>query len=138
MQRNKYLDELGIPIEGYGVNFLTSRKWKRKAKWRRQRKNCGFDERECYDLGGAFVEGLYSRLRMYKDSCSEIIDLTAHKFEFDGQIYTQEEAIDFITKRLGAYIAADYACDTSNWEKNVEGVSDAIRMWSLIWRDCWW
>ena len=37
MQRNKFLDDIGIPIETYGTNF-TDKDDERNKHWKKQRK----------------------------------------------------------------------------------------------------
>ena len=59
MQRNKYLDNLGIPMKDYGTNWRP-KKDKRIWKWRKQRKDYGFDEVETWALDIVFIEWLYS------------------------------------------------------------------------------
>lgn len=133
MQRNKYLDDLGIPIEKYGVNFIDGND-RRQKYWKKEKKKYGFDERECWNLDQTFIEWLYSHLMMYLEGATGIIDLNYHKFEFNGKIYTQKEAIEFILERLRNSLIDVY--DDNN--EAYLGVYDAVRMWAEIFRACWW
>ena len=144
MQRNKYLDDLGIPIDKYGTNFIPDTD-KRNEDWKKERELYGFDSRECWNLDSTFIQWLYSHLMMYfKDAA---IDLNYHTFEFDGKEYIQKEAIEFILERLKNNLVYNYTDDKYNLniderinkEKEIyKGVYDAIRMWAEIYSACWW
>lgn len=133
MQRNKYLDDLNIPVNKYGTNFMPDTD-ERNETWSRQKEEYGFDSRECWNLDQTFIEWLYSHLMMYLEDATGIIDLSYHKFEFDGKTYTQKEAIEFILERLRNSLIDIY--DDNN-ETYLE-VYDAVRMWAEIFRACWW
>ena len=146
MQRNKYLDDLGIPIDKYGTNF-TSDTDSRNENWKKEREIYGFDSRECWNLDNTFIQWLYSHLMMYLEDATSVINLEYHKFKFDGKTYTQKEAIDFILKRLKdsliySYVDKSYDLNVNkriNKEEEIEnGVYDAIRMWAEIYGACWW
>ena len=108
-QRNKYLDDLGLPITKYGTNFCdrSDERWK---KWRRERKKYGFDERECWNLNTTFVEWLYSHFMKYaEDSDSNrVLDLNFHKLEYQGSLITQAEAIDIVCEACKEYLVKDF------------------------------
>ena len=105
MKRNKYLDDLGIPCEKQGLNHYPGKEDKRAKHWKKERQKYGFDSRETWNLDSFMAEWVYSHLKHYK-KCA-CVDLTHHKFDFDGTTYTEAEAIDYITERLGKYIQAD-------------------------------
>lgn len=134
MQRNKYLDELGIPINEYGVNFLGEED-SRMAMWKKQKEEYGFDSRECWNLDNIFVQWLYSHLMMYKEEASRIVDLTFHKVKFDGKEYTQIEAINFIIEKCEAYLKDDRVFIP---EEIYDGLEDACRLWGKILPMMWW
>lgn len=136
MQKNKYLDDLGIPIKNYGTNW-TKDGDKREKRWKRQRKKYGFDERETWNLDHLFVEWLYSHLTMYKEICC--VDLTYHKFVFKDKEYTQEEAIDYIIDICKEYITTyDEVSFTDKENDLLDKVADAIRMFAEIHPAMWW
>lgn len=91
----KYLDDLEIPLQNQHTNFLgkEDKRWKR---WKKQRKKYGFDDRETWNLDQMFVEWIYTRFKMYKEIGGQVIDLSFHKFDYNGKKITQEEAIDII------------------------------------------
>lgn len=144
MQRNKYLDDLGIPIDEYGTNFVSDTD-ERNETWSKERETYGFDSRECWNLDATFIHWLYSHLMMYCEDAA--IDFNYHKFTFDGKEYTQKEAIEFILCRLRNNLTYKNTDEYRNAdvlkrieiEKNSDhGVYDAIRMWAEIYGSCWW
>lgn len=129
MQRNKYLEDLGIPIKHYGTNFVRDDD-ERQSLWKEQREVCGFDSRECWNLDKTFVEWLYSHLMMYKEE--SIVNMNFHKIVFQEREYTQKESIDFILEKLKVILG-----DIDNNEA-WEGITDAIHMWAKIINLMWW
>lgn len=137
MQRNKYLDNLGIPIKKYGTNWLGDDDPREDTCWKQQREEYGFDDRETWNLDCLFVEWLYSHLMMYKEVCC--VDLTFHKFMFMDKEYTQEEAIDFILDICKEYIITlDEVSYTDKETELMEKVRNAIRMFAEIHPAMWW
>lgn len=143
MQRNKFLDDIGIPIETYGTNF-TDKDDERNKHWKKQRKKYGFDSRECWNLDSTFCQWLYSHLMMYLKDAKKTINLDYHKFTFNNKIYTQKEAIEFILKRLKEYLTFD-SYESLNFDESIkkenaihEEIKDAIRLWAEIYNVCWW
>ena len=132
MKRNKYLDDLGIPHENQGVNYAPSKGDKRANHWKKERKKYGFDSRETWNLDGLMTQWIYCHLKHYK-KCA-CVDLTYHKFDFDGTTYTEAEAIDYITERLGKYI------QTEGWGDSVtqQEVSKAFALLGEILPTLWW
>lgn len=94
LQRCKYFDKLGIPIENYGTNFCdkSDKRWKR---WMKQRKKYGFDDRETWNLDQMFYEWIYTRFMMYKEV--SIADLKYNKIKLEnGKKISLDEAIDIV------------------------------------------
>lgn len=105
LQRNKYLDKLGISIRDYGTNFIESRD-ERASRWLKQQKEYGFDDRETWNLDTIFVEWLYSHFMMYKEVT--IADLSYFKFTYGKKEITQGEAIDIICGMCEDYLTAEF------------------------------
>ena len=98
MQRNKYLDDLGIPLKDYGTNFIADDD-KRADTWKKEREIYGFDGRECWNLDRTFLEWLYSRFMKYKEDADKMIVLSgpgSRDFEYKGRTIDQAEAIDIV------------------------------------------
>lgn len=92
MQKCQYLEDLGLKTEQYGTNFITDKK--RERIWAKQRKKYGFDTRECWNLDRTFIEWIYTRVMMYKETTC--VNLKYHKISYKDSVITQEEAIDKI------------------------------------------
>ena len=98
MQRNKYLDNLGIDIKNYGSHFIKGRKVQRFL----ERRKYGFDCREIVNMDIIFAEWLYSHLKMYKEQTMD--DLTVDSVEHEGNQYTVEQAINKILSITKEYL----------------------------------
>ena len=138
MQRNKYLDDLGLKITEYGTNFISNDD-KRSERWKEQRETFGFDSRECWNLDTRLIEWLYSHLMMYLEEASTVIDLSYYKFEHNDKSYTQEEAIRYIIERLGRYLVEIEEVSWTDKELElIEEVQDAFVLLSKILFTLWW
>ena len=100
ISKNKYLDNIYLEPEEYGVNWdLVDGKDIVEAgfRWQEQQENCGgHDERELFNFDITFIEYLYTMLKMYVEYAGKDIDLNYHTFEYQNKKYTQLEAINYI------------------------------------------
>ena len=131
MQRNKFLEQLGLKKQEYGTNFCT-KKDKRYKKWKKQQKKYGFDSRECWNLNNTFVEWLYSRLCMYKKEASKIIDLTYHTFEWNNETITLLQAIDLILEVCKEHLTTEFL------DKDYTKIQEIMPLWGMILPYMWW
>ena len=133
MQRNKYLDDLGIPITEYGTNFIDDND-ERNEEWKKEREEFGFDSRETWCLDRTLAEWMYSRFMMYKEIT--VVNLDYHRYNIDGREWTQRECIDKIIENSKFYLCNEtYAPDnTEVYEK----LSEAIKIMSEVIFDMWW
>lgn len=106
-RKNKYLDDLGIPRENYGGNFVHERKLLRF----RQRRCYGFDYRDVFNMDSSFAEWLYSHMRMYRDN--SVHDDTMNTVAFEGREYTIAEAVDLIIEKTGEFLKIYHYADVS-------------------------
>lgn len=138
-QRNKYLEDLGLRPEDYGVNF-SPKNDKRRKKWAKQKEKFGFDERETWSLDHYFAEWLYSHCKMYLKEASKVIDLESEvKYEIDGRKYNQKEAIERILELLESYLTGINHYKSIEKEAEAkEALKEASRIWSEIILDMWW
>lgn len=104
LQRNKYLEELGLTPREYGVNFLDN-KDSRFKDWKIQQAKYGFDERETWNYDTIFVEQLYSHFKMYLDVAS--VNLSYHTFSYGKKTLTQKQAMELICKQCEDYLLAE-------------------------------
>lgn len=138
MQRNKYLDDLGLKITEYGTNFISDDD-ERSDEWKKQRDIYGFDSRECWNLDTKLIEWLYSHLMMYLEDASEIVDLTYYKFGHNGKIFTEKDAIEYILERLKKYLIMDNLEISFEEEKKcLDDVQDSFVLLSKILFTLWW
>jgi hypothetical protein len=131
MIKNKYLEELGIPTCKYGTNWVSDDDPRQEA-WEKQRKECGFDSRECWNLDHTFIEWLYCHLCMYKEDTNDRVNLTFHKFIFEHKEITQEEAIDIIIDACKDYLTKEES------EEIFIKTQKAVHLWAIIFPAMWW
>lgn len=129
MQRNKYLEDLGIKKRDYGTNFCDD-KDKRAKKWKKERKKYGFDDRETWNLNHTFVEWLYSHLMMYNKR--GIVDTTFHKLNWQGKEITQQDAIDILKNAAKAYLLEPDSDD------KFLAFCDLMPLWGMLLPYMWW
>ena len=131
VRRNRYLDELGLEPSVYGVNIGPDcEDMKVLRRWKDQRADYGFDERETYELDRTFAEWLYCHLMMYRQKASKVIDLKYYAVDFEGRIYTQKEALDRMIDWTGYYLK--HRDDNKKSEKAYIKLQRASMLWALI------
>ena len=143
MQRNKYLENIGLKQDEYGTNFISNKLDKRHRRWKKQRKEYGFDDRETWNLDSMFVQWLYSHLMMYKEKASEVIDLEFRTFYWKGKDITQLDAIDIILNASKDYLLADskYIDNAISYQEREEiydNFFDVMTLWGMILPYMWW
>ena len=136
--RNKYLEDIGLKPHEYGTNF-PDKKDARSKSWRKERNKYGFDQREVWNLDGTFYEWLYSRLCMYEDTASKIVDLTYFKFEYtptgatEPVTVTQIEAIHIVRDEAKRMILRD------EWSNNHKPFDENIMiLFCRLLPSLWW
>lgn len=134
MQRNKYLDDIGINIKNYGNNHIKRNRFKRFL----QRRKYGFDYSQTINMDLLFAEWLYSRLSMLKEKTMD--DLNFNSVCFEGETYTIGQAIDKILNSTTEYMCF-YEWKTPSGldeHKVCEEMKKATRLWAEImpYADC--
>lgn len=132
-QRCKYLDELEIPVENYGTNFVSDY---RDEFWERQRKIYGFDERETWNLDKIFIEWIYTRVKMYKEFASKAVQLDFHQLTFKGEKYTQIQMIDLLLNKCEKILKFDFV--DRHCDENADIQRDICDIWKEILPVMWW
>ena len=132
MQRNKYLEDIGIPIDEIGTNFRVDSD---VEQWKKERELYGFDSRETWSLDKIFVEWLYSHLKMFVEACDEVISLDYYKFDFEEKEYTQRESIGYILQACKNYLIFE---DLEEEEQRVKDLQSAVRLFAEILPAMWW
>ena len=157
ISRNKYLDNLYLEPEGYGVNWdLVDGKDIVEAgfRWQEQQENCGgHDERELFNFDITFIEYLYTMLKMYVEYAGKDIDLNYHTFEYQNKKYTQLEAINYICDVLEEALVVrtreENVLENANTKELIlerpelpeidyNKVGDAIALFGKILPAMWW
>ena len=132
MSKHKYLVDNKIP---HGL-YKPKKGDHRIPRWKEQKKIYGFDERETWDLRDDSLGWLYERIKMYIDVCD--VDLDWAKFDYQGNILTQKEALDNICKDIELYFKAKYSFDPDEWCKRVPYLNEIGALWGLVLPAMWW
>ena len=141
-QHNKYIEALGYDVRKVGINWKPDyhnilRYWERK----KQRLECGYDDRITYNLDEWMIEQLYTWLYMYLEASHETIDLDYYKFDFEGMRLTEFEAIVYILDSFKNWLLCiddlDKFC-TEEEDAAVKQVQKAFILLGMIWPALWW
>ena len=130
MQKCKYLDDLGLKIEDYGTNFCDDED-SRNEKWKKEREEYGFDERETWNLDRMFIEWIYTRIKLYQEvNC---VDTSFYKFTYNGEELTQEQMMNRIL-----CLAQDILLKNIDDNKISETMKEICDIWKEILPCMWW
>ena len=129
--KRKFLDDIGYTERWDKLRY----KGKAAAKYKEQRKEWGFDARETFSLNWAFYEWLYERLIVYRDVGGKVVNLSYHKFEYNGQEYTQLELINKLIEEL-KWALTDEEADVTI--ENYNRLMEIGKMWAIILPAMWW
>ena len=137
MTKNKYLDDLGIPMDKYGTNFMPDDD-ERMPKWEEEKKEWGFDSRETWNMDRIFVEWLYSHLMMYKEVIGEKAEdsmvFSVSCIEKDD-LHTLSEWIDVILEHCRFQLLTEMWSERE--EKAYKGMVEALHIFSEIFYMLW-
>ena len=126
----RYLDDIGVTER----HDTWNKEDLRQEQWSMERSIYGFDERETWALEHAFYCWLYERLKMYVDVCNVRLDY--HKFEYEGEMLTQQECINRMIKGCETYFKYD-----SLWavpEEDQKAINDIAKIWAIVLPAMWW
>lgn len=127
----KYLNDIGIEDNPMDLSAEDGR-WER---WNEEIEEFGFPSYETWALDLSFYAWLYERLQMYLEvNC---IDLNYHKFEFEGNVYTQEELINKMIYGCKLALLQDRTCKRLN-EHEEKAVEDVRWIWATVMPAMWW
>ena len=127
--RRKYLDDIGVKDRP----DLWIENDERQEKWKKEREEYGFDERESWNLDHTFRLWLYERLKYFLDVAP--INLEYHLFDYAGKEYTQKQMIDMMLERLEFSFSKEY-----NYMKDdqYEYVNEVGKIWAVVMPAMWW
>lgn len=137
IMKNKYLEELGLKKGEYGL-YDPEKNDKRKKKWKKQRKKFGFDERETWNLNDTMVEWMYSHLMMYTEIGGKTVDLNYHTFDFNGRMFSELEAIEFIKEKCRRYLTFELTDDDMTYDEINAEMKEALHLLAEIFPALWW
>ena len=129
----KYLDDAKVDYNIRWDTFVEDDD-ERQARWEEERNTYGFDERETWGLDTTFYCWLYERLRMYRDIAC--INLSYHKFEYEGETLTQEECINRMIKGCETFFNQGDYWNTS--EEDLKLIDDVAKIWAIVLPAMWW
>ena len=127
--KRKFLDDIGCI---YRPTDLIGDRIERK-RWKMQRKEYGFDEREVYNLDYTWHLWLYEHLNMYLQVTNGVP--AVNEFKYKENIYTQEEMIQMILDRLSLELGLDTTWNDS--EESVAYVKEIEDLWAVVCSSLW-
>lgn len=130
-QKNKYLEDLGLKKEDYGLNWL-SKDDDRLKDFNDEKEMYGFCSAETWNMDRIFCEWLYSHCKMYLEKVEGIVDMEFNCIEIDGEEVTQLECIKRIIKLTGE------ALIDSDGEVATMQLREAILIWAEVFPLMWW
>lgn len=130
-QKNKYLEDLGLKKEDYGLNWL-SKDDDRLKDFNDEKEMYGFCSAETWNMDRIFCEWLYSHCKMYLEITEGKVDLEFHCVEIDGEEVTQLQCIQRIIKLTGG------ALTESDREAATMQLREAILIWAEVFPLMWW
>lgn len=136
-KRNQFLEDIGLKPHEYGVNF-TEKKDKRRKQWKKEQRKYGFDSRETWNLNNQYAQWLYSHLKLYLKETKEVIDLDYYKIQYEGEEYTQKEAIKKMIKYLEYYLKNADKLDDKKVLKAEKMLKKASELWVSVLPYMWW
>jgi hypothetical protein len=147
---HKYLNDIGIKSNDVCIFNTESidKDKNRQKRFKKQRKEYGFDERETWSMDYTMATWIYSHFKAYKEYASKIVNLTYHKFnipewnEEENVIsnemieINQEEAIDIVIKNIKFYLK--YSDDLNKGDIAIKKFEYAFRIIGIIAPAMWW
>ena len=130
-QKNKYLEDLGLKKEDYGVNWL-SKDDDRLKDFNDEKEMYGFCSAETWNMGRIFCEWLYSHCKMYLEKAEGTVDMEFHFIEIDDEELTQLQCIQRILKLTSE------ALTDSDGEAFTMQLREAILIWAEVFPLMWW
>ncbi len=91
---------------------------------------------ECWNVNWQFVLWLNQHLKIYKDDALHYVDLEYHKFEYQGQEYTQLQLIDKLIEITDWLIADEQYFDWT--EETSNKTNEMLNIFVLIFESLWW
>ena len=93
-------------------------------------------QEECWNLDYSFLLWLHKRLPIYLEGAGKIVNLEYHKFQYQGEEYTQLQLINRMIDILNYLIEEDRYYD---WEQDTAlKTKELLEIFSLVFGTLWW
>lgn len=132
---HKYLDDIGY--DEYPENY-TDASDDRNIVWQEERRIYGFDNRDTWSLNNAYYCWMFEHLKMYIDQADGFIDLNYHKFDYNGNEYTQKELILLLLENIEYILFHQDDMEELEWTKLRELEREVADIWYMILPAMWW
>ncbi len=94
-----------------------------------------------WSLEWYFLKWLNEHVKAYKKEASKVVDLTYHKFDYNGVTYTQEQLIDRLIELSDGLILGhryfSFENDFSN-KSIINETNELLDIWKLVFFAMWW
>ena len=94
-----------------------------------------FDERDTFNMDYTLIVWLYECLRYFQDEASQIVDFNFHKFEIDGEEFTQRQCIDRMVEDCKVLLLKDAYDD---YDEMDAAKNDLFKVLSKVYWAMWW
>ena len=93
------------------------------------------DPRDTYSLNDTLALWLYERLRYLQEEASQFIDYDFHKFEIDGEQFTEMQCMERMIEDCRILIVSD---EYEEVDKIVDAKNDLFRVLKEVYFALWW
>lgn len=94
-----------------------------------------FDKRDTFGMDQVLVMWLYERLRYFEEEVSKTINLNYHKFDIDGEEFTQMQCIHRMVDDCAVIVKSD---EFKEMEKMDAAKDDLFKVLSKVYWAMWW
>lgn len=129
--KHKYLKEIFEYDEDFSYPF-------NELDYPAKNDEYGFDTRETYEFYFFMITWLYERLRYFQDVTSKTIDITFHKFDVNGEEFTQKQCIDKMVEDCKIILLEDESWDRQYYKKIDAAKDDLFMILSKVFWTMWW
>lgn len=136
---HKYLEEAGLTE--YADNTWGSKRTfediRREHYFNKIKRQRGVDPRACWALDTSILQFIYEHLCAYIDDASGVVDITYHKFDYEGKEYNQLEMMNILKEYILKYLKIEKWEDDREEEKDnyLKKIFDILYM---IFPALWW
>ena len=89
-----------------------------------------------WNLDFELIVWLNKNLKTFYNNAGEVVDLTYHKFEYKGKMYTQERLLEMLIK-ITDYLKKEYY-EIKDPQKVIDKANEMFEILKLIFFTLWW